>query len=422
MTANGPRFLGHFACKSVWSCDHCARSRVAQTRSWLRAALMPAMEEQGLNGALLTFTLAHSYQSDWSDVVAKLFDAYTLFDRRMAKHYKAIGSLGKVKTLEAPVGANGLHPHLHVLLTYANEADITGLEKVMRAAWAKAVSEVGGKVNAHGFDFKANCVNDYVAKMEAAHEMASHGTKAARQGGLLLGQLLDRAAKGDTKSGAEWKRAMLALGGRMRFHAGTLPKRLGIENPSDWEDPEREPVEPICQDSESDIPRPLVISYPQSKHLAATSNRSSRSGLALILRAAARGGSAAVHSMVDALANEVAREDVKAGRVVRFQFWPEDYFQKLMLEAAQRPLADEVEVEAYLHAKSIGLCGANVQAATAAAQDSWPEATAGGRDISPLRVADIRQKPGGPPRHQDHDLALALTRSDVQNLTAKPGP
>ena len=32
LAENGPRMVGHFACRAVWSCDHCARGRVAQTR------------------------------------------------------------------------------------------------------------------------------------------------------------------------------------------------------------------------------------------------------------------------------------------------------------------------------------------------------------------------------------------------------
>ena len=67
------------------------------------------MTVAGLTGGLLTFTLAHSYADDWSEVVARLFDAFTLFDRRMSKWYRRVGCLGKLKALEAPVGAHGLH-------------------------------------------------------------------------------------------------------------------------------------------------------------------------------------------------------------------------------------------------------------------------------------------------------------------------
>ena len=140
----GPRLLGHFACRSVWSCDHCAKARVAQTRSWLRSALMPALDARGLSGSLVTLTLAHSYADEWSGVVAKLYEAFTLFDKRLSKHYAKAGSIGKLKALEAPVGRNGIHPHLHILLTHDASADLAALESAMRSAWSKAVAEVGG--------------------------------------------------------------------------------------------------------------------------------------------------------------------------------------------------------------------------------------------------------------------------------------
>ena len=62
-----PRMLGHFACRASWSCDHCARARVSQTRGWLRGALMPALSAAGLSGALVTFTIAHAYGDDWGE-------------------------------------------------------------------------------------------------------------------------------------------------------------------------------------------------------------------------------------------------------------------------------------------------------------------------------------------------------------------
>jgi hypothetical protein len=122
-----------------------------------------------MTGALVTLTLAHAYADDWARVVDSLLTAFGLLDKRMSKHYKKIGSMGKLRALEAPVGVNGLHPHLHVLLTYKKGADLAGLESAMRDAWTVAVGQVGGRVNDHGFDFKPDCVNDYVAKMETSH-------------------------------------------------------------------------------------------------------------------------------------------------------------------------------------------------------------------------------------------------------------
>ena len=344
-----PRMLGHFACRSAWSCDHCARARVSQTRSWLRGALIPAMDKAGLSGALLTFTIAHAYGDDWAEVVERLYKAFSLFDRRMAKWYRKVGCVGKLKALEAPVGANGLHPHLHVLMTYQVGADLVEIEAAMRAAWSKAVAEVGGRVNEHGFDFKADCVNDYAAKLETSHELASHGTKKARGKGRLLGQLLDRAAVGDKTAGAEWLRAQGALGGRMRFHAGGLPKKLGIPCPSEWEDEAREAE---LDAERAERPEPARISYPQVHHLKATGT-TGRAGLAVILRAARTADPEKVLRVVAALCAEVDRQDTRAGVVQRFADWTDDHFQAIVDAAGLRRLSVQ-EVPAYIEAKARG--------------------------------------------------------------------
>ena len=344
-----PRMLGHFACRSAWSCDHCARARVSQTRSWLRGALIPAMDKAGLSGALLTFTIAHAYGDDWAEVVERLYKAFSLFDKRMAKWYKKVGCVGKLKALEAPIGANGLHPHLHVLMTYAQGVDLAEIEAAMRAAWSKAVAEVGGRVNEHGFDFKPDCVNDYAAKLETSHELASHGTKKARGKGRLLGQLLDRAAVGDQRAGAEWLRAQGALGGRMRFHAGGLPKKLGIACPSEWEDEAREAE---LDAERAERPEPARISYSQLHHLKATGT-TGRAGLAVILRAARTADPDKVLRVVAALCAEVDRNDTRAGVVQRFADWTDDHFQRIVDEAGVRVLRPD-EVPAYIEAKARG--------------------------------------------------------------------
>ena len=341
------RMVGHFFCKSVWSCEHCAKTRVAQTRSWLRAELMPALDAHGLSASLLTFTLSHRYGDDWTKVTSALFRAYTLMDRRLAKVFKKAGSVGKLKSLEATVGKNGLHPHFHVLLTHAKDADLEVLSVQVDAAWVKAVAEVGGHCNERGFDFKPNCVNDYVAKLESAHELAAHSTKSARRKGKTLAQLLDAAAVGDTQSGDEWLRAQEALGGRMRFHAGVLPKKLGITCPSKWDDEER--AEKLMAEQEG-MPEPIRITYPQHLHLKATGTTTDRAGLAIILRSARSGDAAKVLRTVEALCAHVdeveqARRDASKHRAVSIDRTFE------VLQAAHQRLLTPEEVEIYLRAR-----------------------------------------------------------------------
>ena len=332
VSQEGAKLHGHFKCGNVWTCDQCARARVSQARSWIRAALIPALAARGLGAAMMTFTMAHSYAGNWKDSIDLLHAAYKLFDKNMSRRYKAVGCLGKLKSFEAPVGVHGIHGHFHVLLTHLAGADLTAFEALARAEWEKAVAQVGGKCNDHGFDLKLNAMADYLAKQELAHEMSNHDTKTARKKGLLLGQLLDRAGRGDTKASAEWLRAIEALQGRSRFHAGDIAKKLGIATCTSWTDEERQ------EDRETlsaDAPEPVRIIYPMRDHLTATRADSPRPGLAMILRAARDGDAAKVLQTVAALCAEAtARDRLRPNNApLSFWDWPDDFFELIAAEA-----------------------------------------------------------------------------------------
>lgn len=324
---DGPKFDGHFKCGNVWTCDRCARARVSQARSWIRAALIPALKVNNLSAAMMTFTMAHSYGGCWKLSIALLHDAYKLLDKNMARHYKLIGSIGKLKSFEPPVGPNGIHGHFHVLISHTAGVDMSTFEIVARREWESAVAKVGGHCNDHGFDLKLNAMADYLAKQELAHEMSNHDTKKTRKKGLLLGQLLDRATRGDTKASAEWLRAIDALQGRSRFHAGDLAKKLGIPNCTDWKDEERqeERAELIA-----DLPEPVRITYPLRDHLKATLPNSMRPGLAMILRAARGADADKVHRIVKALCKDVDKraKQIAGSCPPSFWDWPDDYFDR----------------------------------------------------------------------------------------------
>ena len=299
---SGARMHGHFRCGSVWTCDHCARARVAQTRSWIRGALIPAIENRKLDALMLTLTMAHTYAECWIEFMKRLHRAFQLFDQRMSRIFKKFGVIGKLKSLEAPIGKNGIHGHFHILLILPLCVDISVFEELARIAWQRAVNSVGGHCNEHGFDLKANAVADYLAKQEISHEMASHGTKSAKSKGLLLGQLLDKAALGDSKATAEWLRAIEALQGRARFHAGDISKKLNIPNCTDWE--VEEAADNVSDDITQVNAQVTEISYSIEKHLKATASDHPRPGLALILRTARSRCPGRVLAVVDALCDE----------------------------------------------------------------------------------------------------------------------
>lgn len=190
------------------------------------------------------------------------------------------------------------------------------------------MAQVGGKCNDHGFDLKLNAMADYLAKQELAHEMSNHDTKKARKKGLLLGQLLDRAGRGDAKASGEWLRAIEALQGRSRFHAGDIARKLGISTCTAWEDEERQSER---ESPSADAPEPVRITYPMRDHLTATRPDSPRPGLAMVLRAARDGDAAKVLQMVSALCREVRERDLRTPNSAPPSFWdwPDDYFDQL---------------------------------------------------------------------------------------------
>jgi hypothetical protein len=298
------RRIQTFRCGSNWTCEVCARANVARYRSWIRAGLIPALEKEGKSASLVTLTLSHYYGENWGEVTRRLLAAYGLWDKRMAKGYKKAGYVGKVKAFEVTVGKNGLHPHFHLLVTHDKDADVEQLETAMRAAWEKAVTEEGGRCTENGFDFKANCINDYVAKMESAHELSSQNTKQGRKKGRTLSQLLDATYRGDETAAHEWTRAIEALEGVNRFNAGALPKKLGIPTPSEWEDEEEETAQGELDLVEQD---PTVVDFPLDHLLQATHPSLGRPGMAMILRALDRGGEASGRAMVDGLLRDYVR-------------------------------------------------------------------------------------------------------------------
>ena len=345
-------FINCQPCKNVWTCAHCARARVAQMRGWLRGCFFPCLTQNGFTGGLLTLTLSHEYDSDWGSVVDRLEDTFRLFDRRMHRLYKKMGMIGKVKSLEVTIGKNGIHPHFHILLCYpkgkSNELDIN----VMRDCWARCVAEVGGKTNQHGFDWQPDRLDDYLAKLGSAFEMCAHGTKSALSKGRSLEQLLLQSQNNPVR-GEEWVRAIRALAGRMRFHAGALPKKLGLPCPSDWrEEPEDVEEDAALPSDELKTP-PEIISYPRELHLKATSPSSPRAGLALIARAARCGGAVAVERMVMALIKDEERR-----RLERHSKYAEPAL-RAVIEKAKKSILKPDEIDVYLYAKRRGVLAAD---------------------------------------------------------------
>lgn len=262
-------------CGNAHLCPHCASYKAAALRDWSDNAFVPAAKAKNLCIGLLTLTVKHRRDCDWSLHVANFYSALAVFNVAMRRSFLKIGSLGRVQCMESPVGSNGIHVHIHDFFTYAPSADLDEFQKIVLRHWKAALKKFGLSCNSHGVDIKPDGKFDigYIAK-----EMAAYDTKDKSKSDLKnLFQLLDASAKGEKQAGDDWIRAAKAIQGRDRWNVGQLAKKLGIPCPSDWKKPEG-----IAKVD----PQRLLISYPQPQHMVATSPNNSRAGLAFILRAA----------------------------------------------------------------------------------------------------------------------------------------
>lgn len=267
-------------CGNAHLCPHCTSYKAAHMRGWIELELLPAAKSRNLCLGLLTLTARHRRDCDWSTYVQNFYSALGFFAISIDRAFKKIGYLGRLRTLESPVGNHGIHPHIHDLFTYAPGTDLAKFQEIALKHWKKALKKVGLDCNNHGINIKPEGKFDplYVAK-----EMAAYDTKTGDTGdeedskNKNLFQLLDASAKGDTQAANDWIRAAKAIQGRDRWNVGQLAQKLGIPCPSNWKKPEG-----IAKVD----PQRLLISYPQPQHMVATSPNNSRAGLAFILRAA----------------------------------------------------------------------------------------------------------------------------------------
>lgn len=266
-------------CGNAHLCAHCSSVKAAHMRDWITEIFLPEIDRRGLSIGLLTLTAHHKRDIDWSDFVNKFYLALSEFRSSTKYNLAALGSLGRIRTMESPVGYNGLHIHVHDLFTYTPGTDIDTFLEVALKKWKAALKKFGLKCNGHGINLRKNGEFDarYIAK-EIAAEVAAYDTKIESKRDLqTLFQLLDKSRLGDSLAGNDWVRAAKAIQGRDKWNVGQLATKLNIPCPSEW----RKPKDRAMEEEQSQL-----IEYPQVHHMVATAPTNERTGLAFILRAA----------------------------------------------------------------------------------------------------------------------------------------
>lgn len=204
------RFQGLVRCGLVWLCAVCTatiRARRAEEVSQLYGWHKPHGDT-----LMLTLTVRHAMGDDLQRIRKGVANAWRAL--QSGKHWIALkattGLRGYVRALEVTHGANGWHPHLHVLLLLPPMAPraIAALRARLSARWQSAVARTLGVdhvPNDHlGCDLRLAHEADYITKLGL--EISDMGTKHGRSGNRSPWEIAeDYAAGRDAADGALWR-------------------------------------------------------------------------------------------------------------------------------------------------------------------------------------------------------------------------
>jgi hypothetical protein len=130
-------YSGLEICSSVWSCAVCA-AKISERR---RLELLQAMEQHKANGGqvlLLTLTNPHTLTDDLPAMLKAQALAMSRFNGTKAARllWSSIDCIGTVRAWEVTHGANGWHPHFHLLLFVRPVFDLESLRRRFYSVWS----------------------------------------------------------------------------------------------------------------------------------------------------------------------------------------------------------------------------------------------------------------------------------------------
>ncbi len=211
-------YHGLIRCGSWAACPVC-QAQIQMRRAEEVRFIADAHRAAGGELYLVTFTLPH----DQGDRLLPLYHAVTDTYRSVrsgSPWYRmkdAIGYVGEIRALEATVGVNGWHPHLHVLLLTRRALSAEEMEDLRAyyfGRWSKRVERFGYRAPsaAHGVTIVASHRDDYVAKMGLADELVKGSAKDTRGESRtpveVLAQFAETRQAGDLALWREWVEAM----------------------------------------------------------------------------------------------------------------------------------------------------------------------------------------------------------------------
>lgn len=228
-------------CGSVWDCPICA-AKISERRRL--EEVKPAMDQWKAEGGeclLLTLTNPHFIYSVLVDLVKGQQKAMSSMTG--SKAYRrlmvSIGCIGTIRAWEVTHGANGFHPHFHIILFVQSGLDLEPLEDQFYKIWANAcrLAKLPIPDRSHGVNLHDGSVADSYATKGVwglDYEITKAHLKKSFKGRNPMDLIRSYAFDGDKQAAALFVEYSKAFHGKRQLYwSPGLKDRFGIGEKTD---------------------------------------------------------------------------------------------------------------------------------------------------------------------------------------------
>jgi hypothetical protein len=259
-------------CGSIWSCPVCAKQITQQRRSELSSGIDQWKTAHSGSVYLLTLTFSHSASQSLKFNLEGLKRAMKRFyeTTKVQAIFKKLAVEHKIKGFEVTYGANGWHPHHHVLLL-ASHHNLMFRDYISELSelWIKACVKSGLDAPSmkHGLDLRNGFYADqYVSKWGLEDELTKGHVKKGRNGGYTPFDLLNLSIEDnevfDKKPSKLFQEFAISVkGSRQLVWSRGLKKLLGIDDKTDQELAEETDKQSITLEPVEDLIFHLLCAY-----------------------------------------------------------------------------------------------------------------------------------------------------------------
>ena len=244
-------YAGLTTCGSIWACPVCS-AKIRAGRAEEIAAGAASWDQAGNSVYMITLTAPHDMGMKLSALLPVIADSFrkVISGRAWLKVKAVAGVAGTIRSVEITHGANGWHPHLHVLVFCRGDPGAEGLAALgihFREKWHRAITRAGYRAphEVHGVVIErcssAAEAGAYIAKTQdgksPGNELARGDLKNGRGGHRTPFQILeDFRWTGDADDRSLWRTYERATKGHQAITwSKGLRKLLAVETRTDEE-------------------------------------------------------------------------------------------------------------------------------------------------------------------------------------------